>query len=115
MEDAMEGVKVGKALAQQADGLKKRSEYEAAAAETTVASSHCGRSRTLPVDLADRGPLAGLKCPLGGLKSPFGGLKVGTVHGEHVTVGFGELRVADVSNQTLAAQMELVSAVTPES
>ncbi len=34
----------------------------------TVASSHCGRNRTLASDLAGNGPLAGLKRPLGGLK-----------------------------------------------
>ncbi len=46
----------------------KLSEYEAAAVEATVASSHCRRSRTLAVGLAVSGPLAGLKRPLGGLK-----------------------------------------------
>ena len=59
----------------------KLAECEAAAAVATVASSHCGRNRTLPVDLAGSGPLAGLKRPLGGLKPPLGGLKVGTVRG----------------------------------
>ena len=59
--------KVGKALAQQADGSKKLADLEAAAAEATVASSHCGRNRTLAVYLAGSGPLAGLKHPLGGL------------------------------------------------
>ena len=43
----------------------------------TVAPSHCGRNRTLPVDLAGICPLAGLKRPLGGLKSPLGALKEG--------------------------------------
>ena len=40
LEDALEGVKVGKALAQQADCSKKLAECEAAAAVATVASSH---------------------------------------------------------------------------
>ncbi len=41
----------------------------------TVAPSHCGRNRTLPVDLAGIWPLAGPKRPLGALKSPLGALK----------------------------------------
>ena len=44
--------KGGKALVQQADGLKKLSGYKAAAAEATMASSHYGRNRTLPVSEA---------------------------------------------------------------
>ena len=87
MKDVAEGAfafKVGKALAQQAEGTKKLAEFEAAAAEATVASSHCGRNRTLPVDLAGSGPLAGLKRPLGGLKPPLGGLNARTAQAGRV-------------------------------
>ena len=70
----MREVKVGKALALRRS-FTKLSEYEAAAAEATVASSHCGRNRTLAVDLAGSGPLAGLKRPLGGLNCGDAGLR----------------------------------------
>ena len=57
----------------------------ARAAESTVASSHCGRNRTLPVDLAGVWPLGGPKCPLVCSKSPLGGPKCegGAVFGKH--------------------------------
>ena len=56
-------------------GPNKLAEYKAAAVEATVASSHCGRNRTLAVDLAVSGPLAGLKRSLGGLKCCEAGLR----------------------------------------
>ena len=48
----------------------------ASSEEPTVASSHCGRNRTLPVDVAGGCALTGLQRPLGGLKCLLGGLKV---------------------------------------
>ena len=46
----------------------RQGEGAAHAAEPTEASSHCGRNRTLPIDLAGDWPLGGPKCPLGGPK-----------------------------------------------
>ena len=56
-------------------GPNKLAEYKAAAAEATVASSHCGRNRMLAVDLAASHPLGGLKCSLGDLKCCDAGLR----------------------------------------
>ena len=79
-----------------------------------MASSHCGRNRTLTVDLAGSGPLACLKRPLGGLKSPLGGLKVMTVHGEHVTAeGVEEVVVGALRLSSLVA-VEATSQFTVE-
>ena len=46
----------------------RQGEGAAHAAEPTEASSHCGKNRTLPIDLAGDWPLGGPKCPLGGPK-----------------------------------------------
>ena len=56
-------------------GPKQLAEHEVDPAEATVASSHCGRNRTLAVDLACSGPLAGLKCSLDGRKGCDAGLR----------------------------------------
>jgi hypothetical protein len=62
------------------------------AAEPTAASSHCGRNRTLPIDVADVCPLDGPKCPLGGPKCPLGGRE--REGGQPVLGASGAVRVA---------------------